>query len=189
MPEQPILAFATAAKFRQWLARHNSDHPGLWLRIAKKASGIATVTYAEAVDEALCFGWIDGQRKAADKTTFLQRFTPRRPRSIWSKINIGHVARLEKAGRMTPAGRAAVAAAKADGRWAAAYHGSAAAVMPEDFLAALAREPAAEAIFATLNKTQRYPFFFRLTTARKIETRQKRIAAFVALLKRGEKLR
>jgi uncharacterized protein YdeI (YjbR/CyaY-like superfamily) len=188
MSEQPIIAFATAAEFRRWLARHHADHPGIWLKIARKASGIPTVTYAEALDEALCLGWIDGQKKAFDETAFLQKFTRRGKRSVWSKINVGHVARLEKEGRMKPAGLAAVDMAKADGRWEAAYHSSRTAVMPEDFLIALAQEPNAQAFFETLNKTQRYGFFFRITTAKKAETRRKRIADFVAMLKRGEKL-
>lgn len=189
MPEQPIIAFATAAEFRQWLAQHHASHVGIWMKIAKKASGIPTVTYAEALDEALCLGWIDGQTKAFDATAFLQKFTRRGSRSIWSKVNVGHVARLEKEGRMKPAGLAAVAAAKADGRWEAAYHSFSSAVMPDDFLAALAQEPEAKAFFETLNKTQRYSFFFRITTAKKAETRRKRIADFVAMLKRGERLR
>ena len=188
MPEQPVIAFASAAAFHKWLARYHADHPGIWLKIAKKASGIPTVTYAEALDEVLCFGWIDGQRKSFDATAFLQKFTKRGKRSTWSKINVGHVTRLEKEGRMKPAGLAAVASAKADGRWAAAYHSSSAAMMPEDFLTALAREPDAKAFFDTLNKTQRYGFFFRITTAKKPETRRKRIADFVTMLKRGEKL-
>lgn len=188
MPEQPIIAFATAAQFRQWLTRHHADHPGIWLKIAKKASGIPTVTYAEALDEALCLGWIDGQKKTFDETAFLQKFTKRSNRSIWSKINVGHVARLEKAGRMKPAGLAAVAAAKADGRWEAAYHSFSTAELPEDFLTALEREPDAKSFFFSLNKTQRYSFLFRITTAKKTEIRRKRIADFVAMLKRGETL-
>ena len=162
---------------------------GSGLKIAKKASGTPTVTYAEALDEALCLGWIDGQKKACDETAFLQKFTRRGERSVWSKVNVGHVARLEVEGRMQPAGLAAVAVAKADGRWEAAYESFRSAVMPEDFLAALAREPDAEAFFQTLNKSQRYGFFIRVTTAKKSETRRKRIADFVAMLKRGEKLR
>ena len=188
MPEQPIIAFATAAEFRQWLARQHADHPGIWLKIAKKASGLPTVTYAEALDEALCFGWIDGQKKSFDATAFLQKFTQRGKRSVWSKINTGHATRLEKEGRMQPAGLAAVAAAQADGRWEAAYHSFSTAAMPADFLTALEREPEAKAFFNTLNKTQRYGFFFRVTTAKKLETRQKRIADFVAMLKRRETL-
>ena len=187
-PQPAIIAFITAAEFRQWLTRHHSDHPGIWLKIARKASGIPTVTYAEALDEALCFGWIDGQKKTFDETTFLQKFARRSNRSVWSKVNAGHVARLEKEGRMKPAGLAAVAAAKADGRWEAAYHSFSTAGMPEDFLTALEREPDAKGFFITLNKTQRYSFFFRITTAKKPETRRKRIADFVAMLKRGEKL-
>src|SRR5690349_12464235 len=112
MPEQPVIAFVSAAAFRKWLTQHHADHPGIWLKIAKKASGIPTVTYTEALDEALCFGWIDGQKKSFDATFFLQKFAKRSKRSVWSKINVGHVTRLEKAGRMKPAGLAAVAAAK-----------------------------------------------------------------------------
>ncbi len=187
MPEQPVIAFATAAQFRQWLTRHHADHPGIWLRIAKKASGIPTVSYAEALDEALCVGWIDGQKRTFDETAFLQKFTRRGKRSVWSKINVGHVARLEREGRMQPAGLAAVEAAKADGRWDASYHGVRTAEMPEEFLTALAQEPDAQAIFRTLNKTERYGFFFRITTARRPDTRRKRIADCVARLKRGER--
>lgn len=189
MSDQPIIAFASAAEFRRWLARHHADHPGIWLKIAKKASGIRTVTYAEALDEALCYGWIDGQKKTFDETYFLQKFTRRGKRSMWSKINVGHVARLEKEGRMKPAGRAAVDAAKADGRWEAAYHGASSAEIPEDLLAALSREPEAKAFFDSLTKTQRYGFIFRTTSAKKPETRSKRIADVVAMLKRGETLR
>jgi uncharacterized protein YdeI (YjbR/CyaY-like superfamily) len=189
MTEQPIIAFATAAEFRLWLTRHHADHSGIWMKIAKKGSGIPTVTYAEALDEALCLGWIDGQKKSFDENYFLQKFTRRGKRSVWSKVNVGHVARLEKEGRMKPAGLAAVDAAKGDGRWEAAYHSASTAEMPEDFLTGLAQEPIAKTFFDTLNKTQRYGFFFRITTAKKPETRSKRIAEFVAMLKRGEKLR
>lgn len=188
MPEQPIIAFGTAAEFSRWLTWHHADHPGIWLQIAKKGSGIPSVTYAAALDEALCVGWIDGQKKACDEATFLQKFTRRGKRSVWSKVNVGHIARLEREGRLQPAGLAAVSEARADGRWAAAYQSSSTAEMPEDFLTALAREPAAEVFFQTLNKTQRYGFFFRVTTARKAETRRQRIAGFVAMLKRKEKL-
>ena len=189
MSEQPILAFESAAEFRKWLLRHHAEHPGIWLKIAKKASGIASVTYAEALDEALCLGWIDGQKKSFDENYFLQKFTRRGTRSVWSQINVGHVARLEKEGRMKAAGIAAVDAAKADGRWEAAYQSFSTAQMPEDFLAALAKAPKAEAFFQTLTKSQRFGFFFRITTAKRPETRSKRIADFVAMLKRGEKLR
>ena len=187
MVEQPIIAFANATEFRTWLTQNHADHPGIWLKFAKKASGIPTVTYAEALDEALCLGWIDGQVKSIDATYYLQKFTRRGKRSIWSKINVGHVARLEKEGRMKLSGCAAVDAAKADGRWEAAYHSPSSAEMPDDFLAALSKEPKAQAFFETLNKSQRYSFFFRITTAKKPETRTKRIADFIAMLNRGEK--
>ena len=187
-PEQPILAFASAAEFRRWLSKHHAEHPGIWLKIAKKSSGIASVSYAQALDEALCLGWIDGQKKAFDESFFLQKFTRRGKRSIWSQINVGHIARLEKAGRMKPAGVTAVDAAKTDGRWDAAYQSFSSAQMPDDFLAALALEPDAHAFFLGLNKSQRFGFFFRITTAKKPETRSKRIAEFVAMLKRGETL-
>jgi uncharacterized protein YdeI (YjbR/CyaY-like superfamily) len=188
-PEQPIIAFTTAANFRQWLTMHHAEHPGIWLKIAKKTSGIPSVTYAEALEEALCIGWIDGQRKTFDETAFLQKFTKRGKRSVWSKINVAHIERLEKEGRMTPDGLACVDAAKADGRWEAAYASFSTAEIPEDFLNALAHEPEAKDFFLALNKTQRYGFFFRITTAKKAETRSNRIATFVAMLKRGEKLR
>jgi uncharacterized protein YdeI (YjbR/CyaY-like superfamily) len=187
MSDQPIIAFASASEFRSWLAQNHADHPGIWLKFTKKASGIPTVTYAEALDESLCLGWIDGQVKSIDATYYRQKFTRRGKRSIWSKINVGHVARLEEEGRMQPSGIAAVDAAKADGRWEAAYHSPGSAEMPEDFLAALSKEPNAQAFFETLNKSQRYSFFFRITTAKKPETRSKRIADFVAMLLRGEK--
>jgi len=189
MDEQPIMAFTSAAEFRRWLTRHHAESPGIWLKIARKSSGVPSITYAEALDVALCLGWIDGQKKAFDETAFLQKFTRRGKRSVWSKTNVGHVARLQKEGRMMPAGLAAVDAAKADGRWEAAYSGFSSAELPADFVTALAREPEAEAFFGTLNKSQRYGFFFRITTAKKPETRSKRIAEFVAMLKRGEKLR
>lgn len=188
MPEQPIIAFATAAEFRKWLTRHHAGHPGIWLKLAKKASRIPSVTYAEALDEALCLGWIDGQKQAFDEQFWLQKFTQRGKRSVWSKINVGHIERLTLARRMKPAGLAAVEAAKTDGRWAAAYRSSRTAEMPADFLAALERQPKARAFFDTLNKANRYALFFRLTTAKKPETRARRIADFVAMLQCGEKL-
>lgn len=188
MPEQPTLSFASAAEFRKWLTKHHAEHPGVWIQVARKGSGIPSITCPEALDEALCFGWIDGQRKSCDEQTFLQKYTPRGKRSIWSKINVGNIARLEKEGRMKPAGLAAVEAAKADGRWEAAYPSFSATEVPEEFAAALAKEPKAKAFFETLTKTQRYAFIFRITTAKKTETRNKRIADFVATLKRGEKL-
>lgn len=186
-PELPILAFATPAAFRRWLQANHAAHPGLWLQIAKKDSGLTSVTYAEALDEALCHGWIDGQKQAHDAKTFLQKFTRRGPRSTWSQINVGHIARLSQAGRMHPAGEAAVAAAQADGRWAQAYASSRTAEMPADLLALLAKHTRARAFFATLNAANRYAIFFRLATAKKPETRARRLAQIFTMLKRGEK--
>ena len=188
MPEQPIIAFSSAAVFRRWLTKNHVEHPGIWMQIAKKDSGIASVTYAEALDEALCLGWIDGQKKRLDEAAWLQKFTKRGVRSLWSKVNVGHIERLTREGRMQPAGQAAVDAAKADGRWDAAYHSASKAELPADFLAALAKHKKAEAFFATLNQSNRYAIYFRITTAKKPETRAKRIADFVAMLKREEKL-
>lgn len=188
MSEQPIIVFASAVKFRQWLTKHHAAHPGIWMQIAKKDSGIASVTCAEALDEALCLGWIDGQRKRFDETAFLQKFTRHSPRSVWSKINTGHIERLAREGRMQPAGLAAVESAKADGRWAAAYHSFSTAEMPADFLAALARHKKAHAFFDTLNKANRYAIIYRLNGAKKPETRQRRMGQFIEMMKRGEKL-
>ena len=158
------------------------------MQIAKKDSDHASITYAEALDEALCFGWIDGQKKRFDDQSWLQKFTKRDPRSVWSKTNVGHVERLAREGRLTPAGLAAVEGAKAQGRWATAYEGARTAEMPPDFMAALAKHNQAKAFFETLNKTNRYAIYFRVTTAKKPQTRAKRIADLVALLGRGEKL-
>ncbi len=158
------------------------------MQIAKKDSGLASITYAEALDEVLCHGWIDGQKKSHDATSWLQKFTRRGARSVWSRINVGHIERLTRDGRMQPAGQAAVEAAKADGRWAQAYHSSSAAEMPADFLAAIAKHAKASAFFQTLNKANRYAIFFHLTTAKKPETRARRLAKFVAMMQRGEKL-
>jgi len=186
-PEQPVIAFATPAAMRRWLRANHATHPGIWLKIAKKGSGHASVTYAQALDEALCLGWIDGQKQAHDEKRFLQKFTRRGPRSVWSKINQGHVARLTRAGRMQPAGRAAVAAAQADGRWAQAYDSPGAAQLPADFLAAVAADPAAAAFLATFNQANRFSFYYRLTSAKKPETRARRFALLLAMLRRGEK--
>lgn len=185
---QPTLCFSSADEFRRWLLKHHATHPGIWLKLAKKGNDRASITYAEALDEALCYGWIDGQKKPFDELDWLQKFTRRGPRSVWSKVNVGNVERLTRAGRMQPAGQAAVDAAKADGRWERAYHSSSTAEMPADFLAALARQPKALAFYETLNKANRYAIFYRLTNAKKPETRARRLKEFVAMLKRGEKL-
>jgi uncharacterized protein YdeI (YjbR/CyaY-like superfamily) len=184
----PLLPFASPAAWEAWLADEHLHAPGVWLQIAKKDTGIATVTHAEALDVALCFGWIDGQRRAHDATWFLQRFTPRKPRSRWSKINTQKVAALIAAGRMRPAGLAQVAAARADGRWAAAYEGQRTATVPDDLQAALDADPAAAAFFATLRGANRYAVLYRVQDAKRPETRARRIDRFVAMLARGETL-
>ena len=187
--ELPILPFASAAEWESWLEAEHARAPGVWLQIAKKDSGIATVTYAEALDVALCFGWIDGQKRGFDATWFLQRFSPRRPASKWSKINTEHVARLTAAGRMRAAGLAQVEAAKQDGRWEAAYEGQRTATVPADLQAALDANPAAAAFFATLTGANRYAILYRVQQpAKRAGTRERRIEQYVAMLARGETL-
>jgi uncharacterized protein YdeI (YjbR/CyaY-like superfamily) len=190
MPDElPLLRFASASAWEAWLEDAHATAPGVWLQIAKKDSGIATVTHAEALDVALCFGWIDGQRRAHDATWFLQRFTPRKRGSRWSKINTEKVAALIAAGRMRPAGLAQVEAARADGRWDDAYHGQRSATVPPDLQAALDADPAAAAFFATLRGAARYAILYRVQDAKRPETRARRIDRFVAMLARGETLR
>ena len=181
-----ILSFRSARDFRKWLAANHCQSDGIWLRIFKKNSGQPTVTYAEALDEALCFGWIDGQKQLHDERSWRQRFTPRRPKSKWSKINTRHAERLIEAGRMHQAGRSAIDAAKKDGRWTAAYDSPSKATIPEDFLAELRRDKKAKAFFDSLNKVNRYAIAYRLQTAKKPETRQRRMEMILAMLSRGE---
>ncbi len=184
----PLIAFPDAAAFERWLDDHQHDTTGLWLKIAKKVSGIASITYDEAVDVALCFGWIDGQKGSYDRDWFLQRFSPRRPRSIWSKSNTKKVQALIEAGRMRPAGLAEVEKAKADGRWEAAYSSSQNIEVPADLQEFLDTHPEAAAFWASLTKTSRYPFLFRLQTAKRPETRAKRFAEFTRMLQTGQQL-
>ena len=183
----PIIAFDDADAWEQWLVAQ-ADAKGLWLKIAKKGAGVPTVNYAEALDVALCHGWIDGQKRSFDDRFFLQRFTPRRPKGLWSKINIGHVERLIAAGRMRDGGLREVEAAKADGRWDAAYDGARAMEVPPELAAALAKNRKAKAFFETLNSTNRYAVCWRVQTAKKPETKAKRVEALVAMLARSEKL-
>jgi len=182
----PVLPFASPEIFREWLAEHHATSKGIWLKIAKKGSGIPTVTYAEALEEALCYGWIDGQKGALDGTYFLQRFTPRGPRSKWSKINVDKADALAAAGRMRAAGRAEVEKAKADGRWEAAYDPQSQATVPADLQAALDANPKAAKFFAALTGANRYAVLYRIHEAKRPETRAKRIEKFVAMLERGE---
>ena len=182
-----MLRFKSSADFREWLERHHAASDGLWLRIFKKGSGEKTVTYAEALDQALCYGWIDGQLKPLDAQSWLRKFTPRRPRSGWSKLNTQHVERLTKAGAMTPAGLQAVQTAEADGRWKGAYASPRNALPPEDFLKRLARNKQAKAFFETLNKANVYAIVYRLQTAKKPETREKRMQAILAMMTLGKR--
>lgn len=181
------MEFKSARALRAWLQKNHARSEGLWLRIYKKDSGVASVSYAQALDQALCFGWIDGQKLPKDAQSWLQKFTPRRARSGWSKRNTSHVQRLIASGEMTSAGLAEVEAAKADGRWKAAYDAFGSSAMPDDFLADLARNKKAQAFFDSLNRTNRYSIAYRLQTAKKPETRAKRKQAIIAMLARGEK--
>ena len=179
--------FKSSADFRQWLEKNQAGSTGIWLRFFKKASGEESLTYAQALDQALCYGWIDGQKKPFDQQSWLQRFTPRRPKSAWSKINTEHVVRLTKDGVMMAAGLKAVAAAKADGRWQAAYASQRNAGPPEDFLKELSKNKKAMAFFETLNKANVYAIVYRLATAKKPETRAKRMKTILAMMAQGKK--
>jgi uncharacterized protein YdeI (YjbR/CyaY-like superfamily) len=178
--------FKNAKAFETWLKKHHASADGLWLQIAKRGADVPSVTYAEAVEIALCWGWIDGQKKGLNDQHFLQRFTPRRARSAWSKVNVEKVAGLIESGRMQAPGLAQIEAAKADGRWARAYDGAKTSVVPDDLLAALDAQPPAKAFFATINASNRYAVLWRIQTAVKPETRARRIAQLVAMLARGE---
>jgi len=181
-----IRAFATQQSFETWLKKNHSTASELWLKIHKKDSGLKTVTYAEALDAALCWGWIDGIKKTFDDQSFLQRFTPRRARSIWSQKNREHVERLTREGRMTPHGQVQVDAAKEDGRWANAYGGASSLPLPAELLDAVAKDPRAQATLDSLNKQNRYALSFRIHNLKTEEGRKKKITAFVEMLKRGE---
>ncbi|MBX7444121.1 MULTISPECIES: YdeI family protein [unclassified Arthrobacter] len=175
-----------AAAWRAWLEENHATSPGVWLVMSKKGGTVTGLDYPAALDEALCFGWIDGQGRRRDSGSMFVRMTPRRSRSVWSARNVGHVARLEEAGKMTDAGRAAVAAAKADGRWDAAYGGQAAVEVPPDLAAAIAANPAAQATFDVLTKTNLFSLVYRTNSAKQAATRARRIAGFVEMLARGE---
>ncbi|WP_018219249.1 YdeI/OmpD-associated family protein [Salinispora pacifica] len=175
-----------AEALRTWLAANHATSPGVWLVLTKRGGTATTLTWQQAVDEALCFGWIDGQGRKRDQETSWIRFTPRRPRSSWSQRNVGHVARLEAQGRMMPSGRAAVETAKADGRWAAAYAPPSEAEVPDDLLAAIAANPAAQAMFDVLTRTNRFALIQRLAAVKRTQTRERKIGEFVAMLARHE---
>jgi uncharacterized protein YdeI (YjbR/CyaY-like superfamily) len=182
----PIIAFADAAAFDAWLAAEPRSSKGLWLKLAKKGSGIASLSKAEAIDAALCHGWIDGQLDTYDEKSWLVRFTPRKRASKWSQVNRTRATELSASGHMHPAGLAEIEAARADGRWDAAYAPASKAEVPPDLQASLDASPTAAAFFATLKGANRYAILYRIGTAKKPETRARRIAEFVAMLKRGE---
>ena len=186
-PERPELIVANARAWRSWLEKHHGEQGGAWLVLAKKGTTEpTTLRFDEALEAALCFGWIDGQARRRDDATSLQRFTPRRRRSTWSKRNVGIAERLISEGRMHPAGLAEVERAKADGRWEAAYAGPATIEVPPDLATALAAEPKAQAMFEILTSQNRYAILYRVTTAKRQDTRERRIAEYVAMLARGE---
>ena len=184
--ELPELLVPDAAAWRSWLVEHHATSPGVWLVLTRKGGTVTALSYDLALDEALCFGWIDGQVKRRDDQTTFQRWTPRGPRSRWSLRNVGHVERLTEAGLMAPAGLAAVEAARADGRWDQAYEGPAAAETPPDLLAAIAAVPEAQAMYEVLTSQNRYALYHRLTAIKGEEARARRIASFVEMLARGE---
>jgi uncharacterized protein YdeI (YjbR/CyaY-like superfamily) len=183
-----VIAFVSQNEFHEWLDKNHADSNGIWMRIYKKGSDEPTVTYAEALDEALCYGWIDGQKKSYDDASWIQKFTPRRPRSQWSKINTGHVERLTKEGRMKPAGIDQVKLAKKDGRWDKAYSSQRDMPVPDDFLAELDKNDKAKAFFESLNKANRYAIAYRLHDAKRPETRARRMTQFLDMMAKGEKL-
>jgi uncharacterized protein YdeI (YjbR/CyaY-like superfamily) len=182
------VAFESAAAWEAWLEENHTSSAGVWVRIAKKASGLDSVRYPEVLDVAICFGWIDGQRRALDADWFLQRFTPRRARSPWSQINRGKAEALAREGRMRRAGEAEVQRAKEDGRWEAAYAGQRRIEVPDDLRRELAARPAAAASFEALSAQNRYAVLYRLQDAKRPETRARRLEKFIAMLEAGETL-
>ncbi|MCB5274094.1 hypothetical protein BJG92_01621 [Arthrobacter sp. SO5] len=174
------------AQWRAWLEANHADSPGVWLVLHKKGGSVTELDYEAALQEALCFGWIDGQSRRRDGESSFQRMTRRGPKSVWSALNVGRIGRLEAAGRMAPAGHAAVQAAKADGRWEAAYAGPATAVVPADLAAAVADNPRAQAMFEVLTSVNRYALIYRTNGVKQASTREKKIAGFVEMLARYE---
>jgi uncharacterized protein YdeI (YjbR/CyaY-like superfamily) len=183
----PSIAFQSAKEWRTWLSKNAQDSNGVWLKIFKKDSKETTITYAEALEEALCYGWIDGQKKSLDKEAWLQKFCPRGPKSVWSKVNIGLIEKLVKAGKMKPEGLKAVASAKADGRWDMAYDSPSKMTVPDDFIKELSKNKKALEFYESLNKANLYSIAFRLQTAKKPETRQKRMEVILDMLSKGQK--
>ncbi len=186
-PDLPIISFASREAWEAWLEGQHATSEGLWLKFAKKDSGIETVTYDQAVEIALCYGWIDGQVRGFDEDYYLQRFTPRRPRSKWSKINRQRATELTERGEMKPAGLREVERAKADGRWDAAYDAPSSATVPEDLLRELEKNEAAREFFSELDRRNRYAILYQIQDAKKPETRARRIAKYVAMLAEQKK--
>jgi uncharacterized protein YdeI (YjbR/CyaY-like superfamily) len=186
--DQPVLAFESQAAWESWLAKHHQTSPGLWLKFAKKGSGHATVSYQQALEVALAHGWIDGQKDSFDDAWWLQRFTPRGPRSKWSRINRDKAAELIASGKMQPAGLREVERAKADGRWEAAYHSQSTIQVPDDLRQELDQNPQARAFFETLDSANRYAILYRLQEAKKPETRARRLQKFMQMLSERQKL-
>lgn len=184
----PIVPFEDGAAWEDWLEKNHQTAKGVWMRFYKKASGVPTITWADAVPIALCYGWIDSQAKSYDEKSYLQKFTPRGPKSVWSKINTEHVERLIKLGKMKPAGLAAVEAAKADGRWDRAYESPKNMTVPDAFLKLLEKNKKAKAFFETLNKTSKYAIAYQLQSAKKPETLERRMQKFLLMLEKGEKV-
>ncbi|HEU5436893.1 MAG TPA: YdeI/OmpD-associated family protein [Telluria sp.] len=188
MPSEDPLLFPSQAAFAEWLAASHRSSDGVWLKHSKKGAPEASVSYQEALEVALCFGWIDGQKRSLDAHHYLQRWTPRRARSLWSKVNRDKVLRYIDEGKMQPAGQLEIDKARADGRWDAAYDSSSTATVPGDLLAAFERHPGSAAFFAALNAQNRYAVLFRVQTAKKAETRAKKVEEYAAMLARGEML-
>lgn len=186
--KSPIMLCADQQAWETWLTEHHTETEGIWLKLAKKGAPIASISYAEALECALCYGWIDGQKASCDEQYWLQKFTPRRPRSIWSKVNCAKATELIEMGKMQPAGLRQVELARADGRWERAYDGQSKIAIPDDFQSELDKNPQARAFFDTLNSVNRYAILFRIQTAKKLETRAARIQKFLEMLARQEKI-
>jgi len=183
---KPVIAFSTPAMFDRWLSEHHTEHGGVWIQFFKKYSGHDSITYAEALDIALCHGWIDGPVRKGNEVSWIHKFTPRGKRSVWSQVNKAHIERLTRDGLMKPAGHAVVELAKTDGRWDAAYASSSTFEESAEFLAALRKSKQASKFYATLTKANRYAFYYRLHNVKKPETKARKIAEFIAMLERGE---
>ncbi|MBL8889979.1 MAG: YdeI/OmpD-associated family protein [Planctomycetaceae bacterium] len=183
---KPVIVFDSPKKFATWLRKHHLEHQGLWIQFYKISSGYPSITYAQALDVALCYGWIDGPVRKGNEICWIHKFTPRGKRSVWSQVNKRHIERLTREGLMQPAGLATVELAKADGRWDAAYASSSTFEESSEFLAALAKSKQASQFYATLTRAKRYAFYYRLHNVKKEETRQRKIAEFIGMLERGE---